>query len=496
MTAEAESDGALIEQRESRIDQACLLARNFPVIIVANLVNSLLTAAFFRDVAPRWVLFAWVALTAMLAAIGGRAWWRHRAAPRPSDVAPAVIRRITLSAALGGGLWGLFALILFPADSMPHQVLLALVVGSMAAASLVSLQSIPLASASYVLLSLAPLIACFGGVGDSLHWFMTEMLAAYAVVLIALSHNSHVAFSEGVRLRLRNAGLLQQTAGMNQVLKRQVQELEWSRARLIQQARDMHELAQANDLDRERAETANRAKSIFLANMSHELRTPLNAIIGFSEMMRSEALGPVGSARYRAYADDINQSGMHLLGLINDLLDLSKIEAGKMRLIEDIVDIDRLVRDCHTLVRDAAQRAKIHFAIEVPRTLPAVYADERKLKQILINLCGNAVKYTREGGTVRVAAAVEASGCLAISVSDNGAGIRSEDVATLLEPFGQLEGALAGGQAGAGLGLPLSKMLAELHGGQLEIHGEAGQGTTVVLRLPRERVRRPAIAVA
>jgi len=496
MTAAVESDAAMIEQREYRVDQVRLLARNIPVIIVANLVNSLLTMAFFRDVAPTWVLLAWLALSAVLASIGGRAWWRHRAAPSPSDIAPAVIRRITLCAGLGGGLWGLFALILFPADSMSHQVLLALVVGSMAAASLVGLQSIPLASASYILLSLAPLIACFGGVGDSLHWFMTEMLTAFAVVLIALSHNSHVAFMEGVRLRLRNAELMAQTDGMNRALKRHVQELEWSRSRLIQQARDMQELAQANGLERQRAETANRAKSIFLANMSHELRTPLNAIIGFSDMMRTEALGPVGSLRYRAYADDINQSGMHLLGLINDLLDLSKIEAGKMRLIEDLVDVDHLVEDCRTLVQDSAKRAQIELVAEVPRGLPAIYADERKLKQILINLCVNAVKFTPEHGTVRIAAMIEPSGCLAIRVSDSGTGIKPEDVAPVLEPFGQLDGILPREQAGTGLGLPLSKMLAEIHGGELEIQGSVGTGATVLLRLPRERVRRSTIAVA
>jgi signal transduction histidine kinase len=496
MTAEGEFDAAMIEQREYRLDQVRLLTRNIPVIIVANLVNSLLTMAFFRDVAPTWILVAWLTLSAILASIGGRGWWRHRTAPSPNDVAPSVIRRITLCAGLGGGLWGLFALILFPADSVSHQVLLALVVGSMAAASLVGLQSIPLASASYILLSLTPLIACFGGVGDSLHWFMTEMLTAFAVVLIALSHNSHVAFMEGVRLRLRNAELMTQTDGMNRALRRHVQELEWSRARLIQQARDLQELAQANGLERQRAETANRAKSIFLANMSHELRTPLNAIIGFSDMMRTEALGPVGSARYRSYADDINLSGMHLLGLINDLLDLSKIEAGKMRLIEDLVDIGHLVDDCLLLVRDAAERADIELVAEVPRALPAVYADERKLKQILINLCGNAVKFTPERGTVRIAALVEPSGCLAIRVSDSGIGIKPEDIARVLEPFGQLDGAPPREQSGTGLELPLSKMLAELHGGELEIHGGVGTGTTVLLRLPRERVRRSAIAVA
>src|SRR5262249_43807278 len=187
-----------------------------------------------------------------------------------------------------------------------------------------------LASASYILLSLAPLIVSFGRVGDPLHWFMTEMLAAFAVVLIALSHNSHAAFLEGVRLRLANADLLARTAVANETLKRNVGEREGSRNRLIEQANQLKKLVQASAQERQKAEAANLAKSTFLANMSHELRTPLSAIIGLSEMMQREALGPVGSTRYRAYADDINRSGGHLLELVHDLLALSKVQARQM----------------------------------------------------------------------------------------------------------------------------------------------------------------------
>jgi two-component system cell cycle sensor histidine kinase PleC len=366
---------------------------------------------------------------------------------------------------------------------------LALVVGSTAAASLVSLQSIPLASASYIVFSLAPLIVSFGRISDPPHWFMTEMLAAFAVVLIALSHNSHAAFLEGVRLRLANAELLERTSVANETLKRNLGELEWSRNRLIRQANDLKKLAQ-------KADAANRAKSTFLANMSHELRTPLSAIIGFSEMMQREALGPVGSTRYRAYADDINQGGMHLLELVNDLLDLSKIDAGKMELSEDLVDVGRLIADCMVLVRDAAVRAGVEIAIAKDSGWPVVYADERKLKQILINLLSNAIKFTGSGGSVQVVAAVAASGGLEISVRDSGIGIAPEDVAKVLEPFGQVPSMLESPPLGTGLGLPLSRKLAELHGGTLEIESAVGRGTTVLLRLPAERVRGAATAVA
>jgi signal transduction histidine kinase len=475
--------------QEIRFDQVRLLARNVPAILIANLLNSLLTVAFFGDVAPPLALGVWLMLTVTLSALGSWMWWARRDESFWREVDASVIRRITLSAALGGGLWGLFALIVFPPDSLAHQVLLALVVGSTAAASLVSLQSIPLASASYILLSLAPLIVSFGRVGDPLHWFMTEMLAAYTVVLIALSHNSYASFLEGVRLRLTNAELLERAAVANETLKRNVGELEWSRNRLIQQATQLRKLAHEATLDRQKADAANLAKSAFLANMSHELRTPLSAIIGFSEMMQHEALGPVGSTRYRAYADDINRSGMHLLELVNDLLDLSKIEAGKMELVEDLVDIGQLIADCLALLRDTAARADIELAVDKDPRLPPVYADERKLKQILINLLSNALKFTDAGGGVEIVAAVAASGGLQVSVRDSGVGIRPEDIAKAFEPFGQLRAAIESGQPGTGLGLPLSRKLAELHGGTLEIESAADRGTTVMLSLPRERVQ-------
>jgi signal transduction histidine kinase len=477
------------DAQEIRFDQVRLLARNVPAILIANLLNSLLTVAFFGDVAPPLVLGTWLMLIVALSAVGSWMWWARRDDSFWRNVDASVIRRITLCAALGGGLWGLFALIVFPADSLSHQVLLALVAGSTAAASLVSLQSIPLASASYILLSLAPLILSFGRVGDPLHWFMTEMLTAYTVVLIALSHNSYASFLQGVRLRLTNAELLERAAVANETLKRSIGELEWSRGRLIKQAAELKKLANASAEAQRKAEAANLAKSAFLANMSHELRTPLSAIIGFSEMMQREALGPVGSTRYRAYADDINRSGMHLLDLVNDLLDLSKIEAGKMELAEDFVDMDQLIADCLVLVRDAAARADIELALDKDPRLPPVFADERKLKQILINLLSNAIKFTGAGGGVEIVASIAASGGLQVSIRDSGVGISPEDIARVFEPFVELRDATGSDQPRTGLGLPLSRKLAELHGGALEIESTLGRGTTVLLSLPPGRVR-------
>jgi signal transduction histidine kinase len=486
------------ESQEIRIDQLVLATRNLPIVVLSNLVNSLLTVAFFRDLASPALLGGWFLLMLLLGGGASLLWRRHRRRPRPAAVGPAAIRRLVLAAALGGALWGIFAALLFPAESVPHQVLLVLVVGTMAASSLVSLQSTPAASAAYVLCSLGPLILCFGGIGDPLHGFMTEMLAVFTLVLIGFSNNGYAAFVEGVRLRFRNGELLRRMAGANLALKRHVDELQWSRKRLVQQAKDLTKLAQAHGVERRRAENASEAKSRFLANMSHELRTPLNAIIGFSEMMRTEALGPVGSPRYRAYADDINRSGMHLLGLINDLLDLSKIEAGKMELVEDMVDVPRLVEDCLLLVRDVARRGKVELVAEVPSGLPLLYADERKLKQVLLNLLSNAVKFTPEGGKVAVAAEASGGRGLALAIADTGIGIAPEHLAVVLEPFGQVRQAQddLAEPHGTGLGLPLSRALAELHGGRLEIESAPGRGTTIRLCLPPERVRAAAWAVA
>ena len=241
---------------------------------------------------------------------------------------------------------------------------------------------------------------------------------------------------------------------------------------------------------KEQAETANRAKSGFLANMSHELRTPLNAIIGFSETMVKQLLGPLSNARYREYAEHINLSGQHLLALINDLLDLSKIEAGKLELVEETVDFRILMKDCQLLVRDLAHSKQLALFTEIALELTAVYCDEQKLKQVIVNLLSNAIKFTEPGGRVTVTAACEMAD-LHIAVSDTGIGIAPEQMAKVMQPFGQADEAHNREHKGTGLGLPLSKGLVELHGGTLALDSVLGEGTTVSIRLPgRARLAR------
>ncbi|MDD2867248.1 HAMP domain-containing sensor histidine kinase [Neomegalonema sp.] len=239
------------------------------------------------------------------------------------------------------------------------------------------------------------------------------------------------------------------------------------------------------------AEESNRTKSEFLANMSHELRTPLNAVIGFSEVMKDQLFGPM-DARYRDYAQNIHSSGRHLLSLINDVLDLAKIEAGRIELVEEAVDLPALLAGCRTLMHDRAASAGLHIRMEVPKPLPGLTADERRLKQVILNLMSNALKFTPPGGRVTLRAEVLEPKGLRIAVIDTGIGMTPEEVEIAREQFGQLDSELARQSDGTGLGLPIAESLIKLHGGELEIQSKKGVGTHMIVWLPMNRLGRAA----
>ncbi|WP_120498486.1 PAS-domain containing protein [Kiloniella sp. EL199] len=232
---------------------------------------------------------------------------------------------------------------------------------------------------------------------------------------------------------------------------------------------------------------ASRSKNEFLANMSHELRTPLNCIIGFSELLKNESFGPLGQERYKDYCADINNAGVHLLEVLNDILDVSKLETGDMGLLETEVDLSAIIESSVTMLSNRADSQNISLVTEIPNDLPYLYADARRVKQVLINLLSNAVKFSIDEGEVIITASVGKKGNISLTVADKGIGISDEDLAKVVDPFHQVSEALTRNHEGTGLGLHIVNSLVELHGGQVVIESELGVGTSVCVSFPRER---------
>jgi two-component system, cell cycle sensor histidine kinase PleC len=267
-----------------------------------------------------------------------------------------------------------------------------------------------------------------------------------------------------------------------QRLIKTIADLRASQRTLEHQAEELADLAEKYSDEKTRAEEANQAKSSFLANMSHELRTPLNAIIGFSEIMKSEMFGPIGGDKYRDYCKDIHQSGQYLLDVINDILDMSKIEAGRIRLDFEQVRLGRFLHDTMRVVSARADDKQVELTADIAKGM-RVRADQRLLKQIVLNLLSNAVKFTPEGGRITVRAR-PSKDWVRIAIVDTGIGIPRTALAKLGRPFEQVESQFTKSHQGSGLGLAIARSLTELHGGTLRIRSTPGRGTLVLLRLP------------
>ena len=300
---------------------------------------------------------------------------------------------------------------------------------------------------------------------DRTFWFVGGLLLALVLLL---------AFSAAMALLNYRAG--KKVIADVRLLTDQLQS---EKQRLLRMVREL-------DVARMSADQANKAKSEFLASMSHELRTPLNAILGFSEIIKDELFGPVGMQQYVDYANDVHKSGRHLLDLIDDVLDLSKIQAGRVELREEAVDLSGLLVDSISLTRERALKGGVSLEFDAQASCPHVLADRRLLKQILLNLLSNAIKFTPQGGSVTMLPVCDANG-VGIAIRDTGIGMSRDDIVKAMTPYGQVDSRIARKHKGTGLGLPISQSLAALHGGRLAIESEPGRGTTITLLLPHSR---------
>jgi PAS domain S-box-containing protein len=322
---------------------------------------------------------------------------------------------------------------------------------------------------------------------------LPEELDAFLVVLFGFMEGRWRLDIESLDAKMDGTEIMVRTRGIVPLAHRH----DWSR--LIYSKEDITKRTETDAAlksSMEQTVVANRTMSEFLAHMSHELRTPLNAIIGFSDVMKGQMFGAIGNPKYLEYAKDINESGTHLLGIISDILDLSKIESGKTELHERYVHVTKTLESCLTLVKERAQDANVGIKYDTSPDMPELYVDELKFKQILINILSNAINFTPTGGTITMNIQHCKNSGFAIQIIDTGIGIAPEDIPRALTPFQQIDSGLNGKNQGTGLGLPLSKILVELHGGSLDIKSEVGIGTTVTVRFPAERVAPESASVS
>jgi two-component system cell cycle sensor histidine kinase PleC len=377
-------------------------------------------------------------------------------------------RFVTIQVAISCS-WGLAPWLLWtPGDAVNHLFIAGVIGGTLGTLAVSRATHIDVLIASMTpLAAITAVRFLFGGT-------FVDFVVAFFLPMLAVQ-----LFSEGRRLTYR--------LDQDSRLRFEVEDL----ARELEEARD--------EALRKRfeAETANASKTAFLANMSHELRTPLNAILGFSEIIAKEVFGSVGSPRYAEYASDIHSSGAHLLSLINDLLDVAKIEAGRMEIEPCELDVRKCFDTALKIIAVKARERRQELAIEVDPNAPALFADERALKQILINLVSNAVKFTPEGGRITVLGSRARDGSFQIMVEDNGPGIPREKLDKIFKPFSQVDNRYDRQGGGTGLGLALVRGLAELHGGRAWLESEQGKGCRAFVILPTNAAAmRAAVAAA
>ncbi len=369
-------------------------------------------------------------------------------------------RRLILAELLSGSAWAGFALIgLGTTDGSSHVFIFASLILVLAIRMTFAATVLPILCAGTIPMTIA-VVSRLALLDHPFYWAMASMAIGVHVYLIFLAKGLHATALTMLEFRAEKDAL--------------IAELENEKA--------------ISDEARGRAEAANIAKSRFLATMSHELRTPLNAILGFSEVMKSEILGPIDNPSYREYANNIHDSGRHLLHLINEILDLSRIEAGRYELHEEPIRLTDVAEDCHRLLKLRAESKGLTIDLEFEDSLPQIWADERAMRQICLNLLSNALKFTPKGGRISVRIASTRSSGQVLSVKDTGPGIPKDEIPKVMQAFGQGSLAHQSAEGGTGLGLPIVKNLVELHGGSFELRSELRKGTEAIMELPQTRV--------
>ncbi len=444
-----------VRDSQIRAERVRMLYRS-PVPAIANLaVGALLSVVAWGHVPPL-ALVGW--LLAMTLATGIRVGvWRAGVAAAFRDVdAPRWELRMVMSVTAAGLVWASSGLAIAGLDLPIHlEGVLAISVGGMLAGAIFSLTASTTTFRLYVIpAALGPIVG-FLAIGDRQHLSVAAMGVVYLLVVLFWGRDASRAIDSGIRLRLENQALVTDLAAAHEEL-----------------------------------EAAERLKRESFANLGHELRTPLNAIIGFAQTLETELWGPLGSPRYREYASAIADSGQHLYLLIQGILDLSRHDAGMLELDEGSVNLTDAVRVCSAMLLGSAKAGGVALTVEAPDSGLWVRGDATKLRQIVINLAANAIRFTPSGGRVEVLVRRSDGGDTEIRVRDTGIGLEPEDIPRALEPFVQVSRDRTRESGGAGLGLPLSKRLAELHGGRLEIASRPGAGTTVTVTLPAARALR------
>ena len=423
-----------------------------------------LLAVFFCLAARAWA--PWIeAITWMLLVLAAKVTLielcrRFLALPRSEVDVQVWKRRLLLAELFSGIVWAGFALVgIGTTDAASHVFIFASLIVVLAIRMTFASVVMPILYVGTIPMTLA-VVARLAMMGDPFYWAMASMAVGVHVYFIFLAKGLNNTALAMLEFRAEKDAL--------------IAELESEKT--------------ISDEARRRAEAANVAKSRFLATMSHELRTPLNAILGFSEVMKSEILGPIHNESYKEYSGNIHDSGRHLLHLINEILDLSRIEAGRYELHEQPVRLVDVAEDCHRLLKLRAESKGLTIILDLDDDLPQIWVDERAMRQVCLNLLSNALKFTPKGGriTLRVAKTAEAGQLL--SVKDTGPGIPKDEIPKVLQAFGQGSLAHQINEGGTGLGLPIVQNLVEMHGGRFELKSELRKGTEAVMNLPRKRV--------